>query len=384
MYFNYNNNTYCVNIDWLQYSVRLNEECPELLCPEGYRLEICQGNNIFEHRAIVFDGRGSKVMTLLWKPYSKVIAPNIMTVQVANEYLYLSGGAGVKWSMDILKDIVECTFNAVGRFDVCIDWESSERRTAFLNHLNSSHYYVQGKHEGATWWHEVNSGQNHRKQLHCLNWGSSASEIKVKIYNKSREQGLIDNPQATPEKPWIVQEWRLAGMDVTKVWRLEFSMSGAGQLRYKGEPLTLDNMADETWIMNVLFDMYQHRFVTRINQGRRQGHKNNDERIHLLNLPARPNILSWASPTGRDYELPPAITLLRSMMRQIDNPAVMSARPTFNDYATTIINIIDNYKLHGYFVRTYERDPEDYFNDLWQNVGQGLRHTTPSPRMLMD
>ena len=385
MYFKFNQSNYCVNVDWLQYSVNLREAEPELLCPEGYRIELCQGNNIFEHRALVFDGRGSKVLTLLWKPYSKVIASNLMTVQVANEYLYLAGGAGIKWSMDIVQSIVDCTFNAVGRFDICIDYEASDRRLTFLKHLNSGHYYVQGKHEGASWWHETNSSNNHHhKQLHCMNWGSPHSEIKVKIYNKSREQGLVDNPNGQPDKPWIVQEWKLNDMDITKVWRLEFSMAGAGQLRYNNEPITLENLQDEEWIMNVFFDMYTHRYITRINQGKRAGHKNNDERVYLLNLPTRTNIISWASPKGKDYELPPAITLLRAMMRQIDNPAVMSVRTTFNDYASTILNIIDNYKLHGYFLRTYERDPQDYFDDLWNNVGMGIRHTTPSPRQLMD
>lgn len=381
MYFKYNNNSYCLNLDWLQYSVHLREPEPELLCPDGYRIEICQGNNIFEHRALVFDGRGAKFMTLLWKPYSKVLPANLMTCQVANEYLYMSG-LGIKWAFEVLSEIVECTFNAVGRLDICCDWVGSEKRTAFLNHLNSGHYYAQHKSEGAVWWHE--RGGHHRKEIHCLNWGSPKSEIKVKIYNKSREQGLIDNPQAQPEKPWIVQEWRLNNMDVTKVWRLEFSLAGAGQLRYNGNPITLDNVQDERWLMDVFFDMYHHRFITRINQGKRSGHHNNDLRVYLLNLPTRPNILKWADPQGNDYELPAAITLLRSMMRQIDNPAIMSARPTFSDYASTILNIIDNYHLSGYFVRTYERDPQDYFNELWTNVGQGIRHTTPSPAKLMD
>ena len=72
------------------------------------------------------------------------------------------------------------------------------------------------------------------------------------------------------------------------------------------------------------------------------------------------------------------------MLRDIDTPAVMSAKPTFADYANTLLNIIDNYKLHGYFIRTYEQEPEQYFNTLWDNVGGGIRHTTPSPAKLMD
>lgn len=381
MYFTYQKNRYCVNCDWLQYSVHLRDPEPEIMCPDGLRIELCQGNNIFEHRALVFNASGSKYLTLLWKPFSKVLPANLMSVQVANEYLYL-GGQGVLWSFQDLQKIVECTFNAIGRLDICCDFEGSEERTRFLSHINSGHYYVQHKSEGSAWWHEVNDGRGTRKQLHCLTWGSQKSEIKVKVYHKSREQGLINSDQ--PEKPWIIQEWKLNGMDIHNVWRLEFSLSGAGQLRYKGEPIRLEHVADSQWLLDVLCELYHARFVTRIAQGRRTGHHNNDERIYLFPFPKHSAGIKWAEPKGRDYELPAAITLLRSMMRQVDNPAVMSAKPTFQDYAGTILNLIDNHKLHGYFVRTYERDPQEYFSELWQNVGQGIRYTTPSPAKLMD
>lgn len=382
MYFTYNQNKYCLNCDWLQYSVHLREPEPEIICPEGFRIELCQGNNIFEHRALVFDGRGAKYVTLLWKPFSKVLPANLMTCQVANEYLYLMGGMGIIWSFQDLQKIVDCTFNAIGRVDICLDFEGNEKRTAFLNHLNSGHYYAQHKTEGSSWWHEVAKDKGTAKQLHCLTWGSQKSEIKVKVYHKSREQGLIRGNE--PEKPWIAREWKANEMDIRNVWRLEFSLSGAGQLRYKGEPIRLENVADDEWLLNVFCDLYHHRFVTRISQGRKQGHHNRDERVFLFPLPLRASGLKWADPKGRDYELPAAITLLRSMMRHVDNPAVMSARPTFQDYATTILNLINNHHLHGYFIRTYDRDPQDYFDELRQNVGSGIRHTTPSPARLMD
>lgn len=382
MYFSYKDTKFCVNCDWLAFSVHLNEPEPEILCPDGLRIELCQGNNIFEHRALVFDGRGAKYMTLLWKPYSKVLPANLMTCQVANEFLYLPAGQGIKWAYNDLRQIVDCTFNAVGRIDICIDFEASPERIDFIKHLNSGHYYAQHKSEGSTWWHEVAEGDYKHKQLHCLTWGSQKSEIKVKLYHKSREQGLIGGDQ--PEKPWIVDEWKEAGLDIKNVWRLEFSLSGAGQLRYKGQPITLENVCDEQWILNVLCELYNNRFVTRINQGKRQGHKNNDTRVYLFQLPYRAAGLKWAEASGKDYEVPASITLLRSMMRQIDNPVVMSHRPTFEAYATTILQIVQDHKLSGYFLRTYEAEAEQYFTELWQNVGSGIRHCTPSPARLMD
>lgn len=382
MFFTYNKEHYCVNCDWLQFSVLTQQTPPELVCPDGYRIEICQGNNIFQHRAMVFDSRGAKFLTLLWCPYSKVLPQNLMTCQVANEFLYIPGGFGFKWAWETLQTICDCTFNAIGRFDVCIDWEGNETRMEFLKHLNSGHYYAQRKSEGSTWWHETNDKGHSRKQLHCLTWGSPKSEIKVKVYHKSREQGLLNGDQ--PEKPWIVEEWKQAGLNVRNVWRLEFSLAGAGQLRYGGRPLDLDLICDESWLVSVLCELYHNRFVTRINQGKRNGHKNEDERVYLIDIPSSSKGLKWAEPKGDDYELPAAITLLRSMMRQIDNPIVMGHRPTFETYATAILDIIRDHKLDSYFLRTYEADANDYFNDLAANVGQGIRHCTPSPARLMD
>lgn len=382
MFFKYQDSKFCVNCDWLSFSVHLREPEPEIMCPDGLRIELCQGNNVFEHRAMVFDSRGAKYLTLLWKPYSKVLPANLMTCQLANEFLYLPAGQGIKWAFEDLQRIVDCTFNAVGRIDICIDWEANDNRLEFLKHLNSGHYYAQHKSEGSTWWHEVSNGDYKHKQLHCLTWGSPKSEIKVKIYHKSREQGLINGD--TPEKPWIIEEWKQNGMDIRNVWRLEFSMQGAGQLRYKGQPIQLANVQDEFWLLNVLCELYANRFVTRINQGKRNGHKNLDQRVYLFQLPPKAAGLKWAEPKGKDYELPASITLLRSLMRQVDNPVVMASRPMFEEYAYMVIHLVEAHKLDGYFRRTYQEECRAYFDTMWENVGQGIRQTTPSPARLMD
>jgi hypothetical protein len=213
-------------------------------------------------------------------------------------------------------------------------------------------------------------------------WGSPKSEIKVKVYHKSREQGLLNGNEA--DKPWILKDWQAVGFDIHNVWRLEFSLNGAGQLRWKKEPITLDMVSDDYWLLDVICQLYDTRFVTRRNQGRRSGHKNEDARVWLFQLPKRAQGLKWADNKGKDYECPASITLLRAMMRQVDNPAIMSNKPTFTDYANTILNIIDNHRLHGYFVRTWEKDPKEYFNELWQYVGEGVQKTAPPPRKLMD
>ena len=379
MHFIFENNGFCLNCDWLQYSVLTDSEEPEIICPDGYRLEIAQGNNIFENRALLFNGNGEKVLTLLWKPYSSVLNKRLMTVQVANKFLYTGM---IRKNFELVRQIVACSFNSVGRFDICLDFEANEDFLEAVKHLNSGHYYVQHKTEGSSWWHEVNKDNFKHKQTHCLTWGSPNSEIKVKLYHKSREQGLIGGD--TPEKPWIVEEWEEAHFDKKNVWRLEFSLAGAGQLRWEKQLITLEMIENESWLRRVFFSLYHKRFVCRINQGKRQGHKNNDTRIYLIKLPLDGENLTWYEAPNLKSESKPAIELLRSLMRQVDNSAVMASKLMFESYGKMICEVIENYGLENYFKAVFEKDYTDYLAELYDKSGSGVYNMNLKPSRFFD
>ena len=129
MYFTFNGSKFAINCDWLQYSVILNHTDPELRCPEGYRIELCQGTNVYQYRALVIDSAGRKELTLLWHPHSSSLNPLHMSVQVANEFLY---SGKIASSLDLVKEIVDCTFNSIGRFDVCCDFEANNTTLEFI------------------------------------------------------------------------------------------------------------------------------------------------------------------------------------------------------------------------------------------------------------
>lgn len=379
MHFIYENNGFCLNCDWLQYSVLTDSEEPEIICPDGYRLEIAQGNNIFENRALLFNNNGEKVLTLLWKPYSSVLNKRLMTVQVANKFLYTGM---ISKNFELVRQIVACSFNSVGRFDICLDFEANDEFIEAVKHLNSGHYYVQHKTEGSSWWHEVNKDNFKHKQTHCLTWGSPNSEIKVKLYHKSREQGLIGGD--TPEKPWIVEEWEEAHFDKKNVWRLEFSLAGAGQLRWEKQLITLEMIENESWLRRVFFSLYHKRFVCRINQGKRQGHKNNDTRIYLVRLPIDGENLTWYEAPNLKSESKPAIELLRSLMRQVDNSAVMASKMMFESYGKMICEVIENYGLENYFKAVFEKDYTDYLAELYDKSGSGVYTMNLKPSRFFD
>lgn len=380
MNFTYKDEPYSINCDWLQYSVWLGTTEPRFHCPDGYRLEMCQGNNIFEHRALVFDNHGRKLLTLLWSPYSKkVINPLIMTVQVANEGLYTNQ---ILSSLALLKQITWAQFNSIGRFDVCCDFNMSDKRLEMVKHLNSGHYYVERKTEGSNFWHEVEKGGHKHKQTHCISWGSKTSEIKVKLYNKSRELGLIGGGE--PEKPWIVKEWDEIGIDKLNAWRLEFSLKSNGQLRWNDQPILLDQIASYSWLWRVYYDLYQTRFVTRINQGKKVGHHNNDKRVYLIDLPTDGERLAWKQLESTKGESLPAIALLRSLMRNLDNEALLADKPLFQSYSKTLLDVIATHHLEDYFEASVGTTPWKFLAEREATAGSGITEQIASITKLMD
>lgn len=368
-----------INCDWLQYSVMLAEEEPEFLCPDGFRIEILQGNNIFRNRALIFDDKGRKWMTLLWSPFSSLLNKRLMTVQVANMLLYYDG---ISVSFSKLQEIVDCSFNSCGRIDVCADFLIDDEKLQCLRHLNSGHYYVQGKSEGSTWWHQVNECAEYREykrnQLHCLSWGSKCSDIKVKCYNKSREQGMLDkNP--VPEKPYIVDLWRNAGWDVRKVWRLEFSLSGSGKLRWDGEIIDLSKVRSRSWLQSVFYNLYGRRFVVRENQGKREGHKNLDPLRTFLSLPPDGSILSRSLGAMSSAPASAAVVLLRKLMSQLQSPAIMASSDACIGLCNAIATIIDVHHLRSYFSGHFGDDVEPYLQRVVDSSGDGCYEVDGNP-----
>lgn len=372
----------CINCDWLQWSVRLIEPEPELQCPDGYRLEILQGTNIYRNRAICYDDKGRKWLTMLWSPYSSVLDVRVMVVQAANWLLYSDAGGSV---MDVLMSIVDCEFNSMGRLDICCDFQMSDRIMEILKHLNSGHYYVQGKKAGSSWWHQPKSNESSffKKNLHCQTWGSATSEIKWKIYYKSLEINAMDGEIHKCDKPWIFSEWDAAGLDVKNVWRIEVSLCGACCLRWDDKMISLSDALSGAWLTNVFGDMLEKRFVIRKNQGRRDGHHNNDQRVPLFPMPWSSIHLAWMRPR----DVPPAsaaIVSVRRLLRCLDDASSMANPVVFNSIANSVCDIVESEDLTEWFESRFGCNPESYFSGLSENVGLGVVESVAAPSRMFD
>lgn len=373
-----NGDALCINCDWLQWSVRLVDANPELECPDGYRLELLQGNNVYRNRGILYDEQGRKWLTFLWSPYSSVLDPYVMTVQASNWLLYCDLGGSV---MDVLQSVVDCEFNSMGRVDICCDFQMNNHIMEILKHLNSGHYYVQGKKAGSSWWHVPKSAEVgfFHKELHCQTWGSATSEIKWKIYFKSLEINAIEDC----DKPWIRDEWTAAGLDVANVWRIEVSLCGACCLRWDDKLITISNALSGAWLTNVFGDMLEHRFVVRINQGRRDGHKNNDARVPLFPMPWSSIHLAWARP--RDVpEASAAVVSVRRLLRCLDDAPTRCNPAVFNAVANSVLEIVEAEHLERYFESRFGCECEAYLNQLAGTVGLGIVDAIDPPSRSFD
>lgn len=394
MFFTYHDEPYCINCDWLQYSLQLYCQNQIIHCPEGYRVELCQGTNVFKRRALVFDREGRKVLTLCWEPYSSQLNPLLMTAQVSNHLLYTGG---IEPSLTLVKEIFpDCYYNAVGRFDLCCDFRMTDKRMQIFKHLNSGHIYVERKTEGSGFWHAAKAGDYKHNQHHCLSWGSKHSEIKVKLYNKSRELGLLENPNAQCEKPWIVNEWKLVGLDPSNTWRLEFSLRTNGQMRSKEDRIMLPMIANPDWLLGVYSDLYSKRFVTRYNQGKgaaknkeskdkKASHHNTDRRVYLLDLPSNGEKIEWQKPlsSGKNQSIP-AVTLLRSLLNQVENEALLSDPAVCRQYAATIREVVYSFRLIDYMESRTGMECNEFLRLLESSSGEGVREKIMSIAQLID
>lgn len=368
-----------INCDWLQYSVILGEDDPEFECPDGFRLEVLQGNNIFRHRLIVWDGQGRKWLTLLWSPYSSRLNKRLMTVQVANELLY---GCAINMSFNVLQKIVCCRFNSLGRVDVCADFQMSEEKMEVLKHLNSGHYYVQAKSEGSIWWHKENDTKGYAtyftNHLHCQTWGSHKSQIKVKCYYKSREQGMLAS-EPCPEKPYIIKMWEDAGWNVKNVWRLEFSLSKTSKGMYDNKHIGLEEVSSSEWLTHLFYQLYSSRFIVRQNEGKRGSKKNEDKIIPFLALPQEDSLFRWSVGDTQRPEMSDAVKALRALMTQTQSEVILCNQDAAEYLATAIMSVVRNNRLETYFHNHYGDSVEGWAQTYVNGSGEGIFNVDGHP-----
>lgn len=376
MIITYQKKNYCLFIDWLSFSGTRTTIMKDPQCPKGYRMELYDGNNIFKKRAIILDSDGTKLITMLWEPYSSVLSKYLITFQFSNEALYFERE---KECLRLTNESVDYIFNSFSRIDFAMDFQASKSQLEIIKKLFNGAMYVQGKKEGSMFWHERDYEGKQLRQAHCLSWGSPQSKIRCKLYNKSREQNQLEE-NGVADKPYIVEIWKSAGFDTKSMWRLEFSLNSAGQLKWQEKLISWEDYFNCQWWYEVFLSLYEKRFITRFNNGKRGGHKNEDVVKMLLKLPACGAYLKWKK-NETPKEKSEIVSAIRRAMRELEEPYCQASDNIFNSVATNLINIVNATRMNGVFVKMTGKTVEDYCSDAYDTVGEGINIMPLKPSM---
>lgn len=328
-------------LDWFSFSIHA-DSTPKALPPQ-FEEEVLGGNNIFAKRAI-YRYRGAKVLTILSKPKSKILAEDICLVEVANRWLY---------DFCELESILATMFpiyrvSNMSRIDICADFECDEQTMETIQRLSSGAYYVGGKKLGLVYYEE-----GKERVPYCLNFGSVKSDIKWKLYNKTKEIAAT-SPHCT--KPWIKAYWSNHGLDYSKMWRLEVSYHGEKFSDSHGNYIGTCDLYT-TDLHRILFaEFYKFRFKVK---ERLRSRKQNDKEVPFLDIPEtqeeyidRPRAIVCGHYDDSDE----ARLLLDRLVRSYDGSVTLSHAVKM-DTVLLIRRICSEY---GYFGYVRERHGWDF------------------------
>ena len=332
----------CVNCDWLSFSMKIDPKA-DVVAPAGMRFELLPGTNIFKKRWILYDISGSKVMTFCCDPYSSVLRDDVATCQVSNPYLY---EPNPEWLEGLLYSFKRGTFHGMSRWDVCCDFCPTDGEFKTIRKLTSGSQYVSGKSEGSLFWHTEKYDDKEYRMAHCMSWGAAASQLKIKLYNKSLEINA-KNPILC-SKPYILSEWKEHLPNTDNVWRLEFSVTDVNQMAIGDKRIDMKDALSWNYLARFYAEVKAKRFIVRMNQGRRKGHKNEDEVVPFLPFEMEGISIRKANAMSEREPLDELRALARHLWMHIVDKSVLMDDNRYNSIRSLLCDLAENPNVCSY------------------------------------
>lgn len=275
----------CVNIDWLEVSVL--EPPSEPHDPEYFRScglivsEREYGTRVWTQMFTIEGDDHLPFIEVRRLPKSDIIAPNVAHLRFVNRVCYFPHSAAIMHDFIIRHNY---DFAHIARIDICLDFERfdygddpKEFMRRFMENkyskINQANIHAHGSDEwsGRVW--------------NSLSWGSPASDVGTKFYNKTLE--LYDPVTKAYGKPYIRQAWQAAGLVdnattmekhrpdgsvyTPDIWRVEFSIRSSVKkwftihLNGKEKDIqsirnTLDMYDDDDKLLIMFASLSQHYF----------------------------------------------------------------------------------------------------------------------------
>lgn len=333
-----------LNVDWLALSVRFRVKEWRGLDPR-YSFVDYDGTNVWHKRRIVYNQYAEKVATILYEPISKIIDARAGLIEIANEWLYHGKSPG-----DIIVELQGWRpFDMVGlsRLDLAVDYNPTKRQRGVAARIATGQYSVCGKRNDSQFC-SVNKSDfladwvQGQRICHCQSWGHKTTSVKWKHYYKTKEL-LDDCGGKMLAKPYIVDCWREAGLDIRDVWRLEVSLKHCNQLYFRGEPITYETLHQHP--VELFKALYTERFLVRANEGHKD--RSNDRVVPFLPVGANHGIR--VAPPAATNTRNGRITLLRHLMQSLDTEEVLLDDASREDVLQHVVSIVERDGLQNYF-----------------------------------
>lgn len=366
-----------LSLDWLALSLELTSPVRE--APAGHTWCKYTPTNVWGSRWCLYNEYGEKVFTLLFNPRSRgFMKEDRALLEVANEWLY--HGLGVTGVLNLLSMCAGYRVTGVNRVDLAADFVPDAAQRDVILGLDTRRYRVQGKQNGSGFWSQAGAKGNVADEWlgfcpHDMNWGHKTSDVKWKLYYKSKELRDAAGGRGY-EKPYIVDMWRECGMDIDRVWRLEVSLTNCNTFDFMGDRLDYYRLMHST--CDIFNSLYTSRFVVRANEG--HADKSNDAIIPFLPV----GKLKGAFKVHREKVVATrngATSLLRHLVADVQTEPVLLNEPIREATLATIETILDANGMHEYFLLMTGESFDSWREWLrvkayyWDEQPQGLGRT---------
>ena len=332
-----------LSVDWLALTLRL-DSIP-VGCPAGHVWAYYSSTNVWASRWCLFNEYGDKILTILFQPRQSIIPYNAAMLEIANEWLY--HGIGFQGVLGLLSQVVKFEVRGISRLDLAADFCPDGRQIDIIKGLSDGRFYVAGKRNGSGFWSVMNDSYYpdlwRGRIPHCQSWGHKTSDIKWKLYYKTKELRDAVGGKGF-DKPYIVDMWRDVGLDERNVWRLEVSVRNCNCFDFMGEKLTYERF------LHSGSDLFQALYTSRFQVRRSEGHmdRSNDTAVPLLDVG---RLSSAFKVRRRDVlcEHNGRLELLRHMYKDIQKEQVMLSDTSREATLSAMEQIIEADGFKNYF-----------------------------------
>jgi len=247
-------------LDWLQCDFRgYFEKCRYL-----QEIDMKTKTSVFNKVYQIWDKK-DYIASLVCQPIEKFLPENMNLIKMINRELYYGRPFEQLQAIGLDSGL---SLHAASRIDFAIDFNTFKygyKPVTFIKDFINGKIIKRGLKRG-----NIAFDYSKVAMLHEIKFMKKDANMSIKLYNKSKEM------QEVKSKPWIIESWRNAGIDMTKdVWRLEFSVhlpkfsitdKRTGEIS-KFDYTKLDSKDYLNYVINALISKYfDFRYNTKIKE----------------------------------------------------------------------------------------------------------------------